>query len=64
MCIAMDERDMILDAMSEDRDAHIPNLAKTIIENGGAQIIGPAGTGKTTFLDEVRAKIQIGRAHV
>ena len=49
MCIAMDERDMIPEAMSDERDAHLPNLAKLIVENGGAQIIGPAGVGKTFF---------------
>ena len=48
MCFAMDMHDMISElidilAMSDERDAHLPYLAKLLVENLGAQIIGPAG---------------------
>ena len=45
LCMAME--DMIPDVMSMERDAHLPNLANLIVANGGGQIIGPAGVGKT-----------------
>ena len=41
-CVAMDERDTIPEAMTEDRDAHLPNLACLIVETGRAHLYGPA----------------------
>ena len=59
LCDAMDELDMIPEAMADTRDAHLPNLACLAAENKGACLIGPGGVGKTTLLQLLRADIRL-----
>ena len=51
LCDVMAEHDLFPVAMSEDRDAHLPNMARLIAANGCALLQGPPGVGKTFFIN-------------
>ena len=58
LCEAMGEQDMVPEAMALTSDAHLLNLARLAAWILGAVIIGPAGVGKTTFLELLKAELR------
>ena len=63
LCDVMDDHGMIPEAMVDGRDEHLPNMARVVVENGGACIIGPAGVGKTHLIKMIVKEIETQDPH-
>ena len=44
--------------MDDTRDGHLPNLARLVVQNQGARVVGPAGTGKTQLIETIASEVQ------